>query len=361
MGSSLAAVFATLLLAGCSGAAPAPVAATPAAPPDAGLDAGEAGAPVGFLSDEPRASDGGGVVVDDVTYLSGTLVIHGRVCRPAGAGRHPLILLDHGGFVGIDADPTATEACGDLARIGIVAAMSEYRGEGGSDGAVEVCLGEVDDVLAMKAVMVVQPYVDAARVATVGFSHGACIATMTALRDPTLRAAVDFFGPADVGAAFDFWQTQLAGGEPFCAANGTSTSECTSLHGYLVSAVKSAVHGTPDEVPAAYAARSPAGSLATLAVPIMIFQGTYDYAIDPTQACTKRALLHPRAWYLDASLRVQDPPSPCGGGFETAPLPTTFPDTAYLFFYEGQGHGFTSDALQSAAKLAMPFLLDRLE
>jgi len=350
-----------LLLVGCS----APAATTPPPPEpvnDAAADvanAVDAGA-TGFLTDETTAVDGGNVLVDAVTYLSGSLVIHGRVCRPASGGPHPLVMLDHGGFEGIDLDTTSVSACTGLASLGIVAAMSSYRGEDGSDGEVEVCLGEVDDVLAMKAILVAEPWVTADRVATVGFSHGACIATMSALRDPSLRAVVDFFGPADVGAAYDFWQTELASGEPFCASTGQSTGTCASMHQYLVSRVTPALGGTPSQQPAAYAARSPAPSLAELAVPIVIFQGTYDYAIDASQACTKRALLAPRAWYVDASLAVGSS-SLCGGGFETAPLPTTFPDPAYLFVYEGQGHGFDTAAYDSAGSIAMPFLLQRLE
>src|SRR5450432_2242367 len=131
----------------------------------------------------------------------GTLVIHGLVCRRAGGGVHPLVMLNHGGFYGID--PTTRDQCVAFAQAGIVAGVSSYRGEDGSQGSVEVCLGEVDDVLAMKAVLSAQPYVDAERVATVGFSHGACIATMLALRDNTLRAAVDFFGPSDIGTEYD--------------------------------------------------------------------------------------------------------------------------------------------------------------
>lgn len=347
---------------GCSGTAPtgAPPPPAPAndAAVDAAVDAEIDAAPAGFLSDQSTTLDGGDVIVDDVTYLSGSLVVHGVVCRPSGAGAHPLVMLNHGGFVGIDADTRVRSACTGLAQLGIVGAMSSYRGEDGSDGAVEVCLGEVDDVLAMKNVLVQQPWIAPDRVATVGFSHGACIATRMALRDPTLRAAVDFFGPADVAAAYDFWQTQLDQGEPFCASTGQTG--CESMHSYLVGAVKAATKGTPAEQPAAYAARSPAPTLAKLTVPIMIFQGTYDYAIDTSQACTKRSLLAPRTWYLDAKLAVATPGAPCGGQFESGPLPTSFPDPAYLFFYEGQGHGFDDGAYASAGQLAFEFLTQRL-
>ncbi len=297
-----------------------------------------------------------GVLVDDVTYRSGALVVHAIVCRPTTESPAPLVMLNHGGFMGID--PLTREQCTGFAKLGMVAGVSSYRGEDGSQGDIEVCLGEVDDVAALEAILRARSWVNSNRVATVGFSHGACIADMLAVREPSLRAAVDFFGPADVATAFDFWQSQLASGEPFCASTSQQTSTCSSLHQYLVSQVTSSLGGTPSQAPAAYAARSPA--LATLAVPIMIFQGTADYAVDLSQACDKRVALSPRAFYLDASLAVASS-SACGGGFETGPLPTTFSDRAYLFIYEGQGHGFTGDAYDSAGKLAFEFLLSRLQ
>ena len=198
--SRMKSAFAAMLLASCS-APPAPSAlATPTAPDASALDA-RPDAPTadastnGFLTDEVETRDGGNVLVDHVTYFSGSLRIHGVVCRPAGSGAHPLVMLDHGGFVGIAADTESSSACSKFAELGIVAALSSYRGEDGSDGSVEVCAGEVDDVLAMKAILAQEPYVLADRIATIGFSHGACIATMSALRDPSLRAVVDFSDP----------------------------------------------------------------------------------------------------------------------------------------------------------------------
>lgn len=298
-----------------------------------------------------------GVLVDDVTYRSGALVVHAIVCRPesesAGA---PLVMLNHGGFMGID--PLTREQCTGFAKLGMVAGVSSYRGEDGSDGAVEVCLGEVDDVAALEAILRTEAWVNPSRVATVGFSHGACITDRLAAREPALRAAIDFFGPANISSAFSFWQTQLSNGETFCASTSQQVSTCSSMHQYLVSQVTKSLGGTPSQAPSAYAARSP--SLSSIQVPMMIFQGTADYAIDLSQACDKRAALSPRAFYLDASLAVASSTA-CGGGFETGPLPTTFPDQAYLFVYEGQGHGFTGDAYDSAGKLAFEFLLSRLQ
>jgi len=300
----------------------------------------------------------GGVLVDDVTYRSGALVVHGIVCRPTNEASAPLVMLNHGGFMGID--PLTREQCTGFAKLGMVAGVSSYRGEDGSDGVVEVCLGEVDDVAALEAILRAQAWVNPNRVATVGFSHGACVTDMLAVREPSLRAAVDFFGPANVATAFSFWQTQLSNGEAFCASTSQQVSTCSSMHQYLVSTVTKSLGGTPAQAQAAYDARSPGSSFSKLAVPIMVFQGTDDYAIDLSQACDKRTALGARAFFMDASLSPASS-SACGGGFETGPLPATFTDGAYLFVYEGQGHGFTGDAYDSAGKLAFEFLLSRLQ
>jgi alpha/beta superfamily hydrolase len=343
-------VFSFLLACSAPASPGAPGAADSLAPVDVDARASS------FVSFEETARDG--VLVDDVAYRSGALVIHAIVCRPANTNAAPLVMLNHGGFMGID--PLTRDQCTGFAKLGIVAGVSSYRGEDGSEGNVEVCLGEVDDVAALEEILRAQTWVNPNRVATVGSSHGACVTTMLALRDSTLRAAVDFFGPADVASAYGFWQLQLAENEPFCASTSQQVSTCSSLHQYLVSTVTKSLGGTPTQAPNAYDARSPGQALSKLSVPIMIFQGTADYAIDLSQGCVKRATLNPRAFYLDASLAVASS-SACGGGFETAPLPSTFPEKAYLFIYEGQGHGFTGAAYDSAGKLAFEFLLSRLQ
>ncbi|HEY2369195.1 MAG TPA: hypothetical protein VGH87_22515, partial [Polyangiaceae bacterium] len=63
-----------------------------------------------------------------------------------------LVMLNHGGFMGID--PLTREQCTGFAKLGMVAGVSSYRSEDGSDGNI---------------------------------SHGACIAGMLALREPRLR------------------------------------------------------------------------------------------------------------------------------------------------------------------------------
>src|SRR5258705_13141786 len=149
------ALASSLLLVACSAPAPAPILAEAAESP--------------FVSFEETTEDG--VLVDDVTYRSGALVVHGIVCRPPNGSASPLVMLNHGGFIGID--PLTREQCTGFAKLGIVAGVSSYRGEDSSEGGVEGCLGEVDDVAPLEAILRTQPWVNPNRVATVGFRHGA--------------------------------------------------------------------------------------------------------------------------------------------------------------------------------------------
>src|SRR5579863_1876805 len=192
---------------------------SPDAGPDAGVDSGtDAGplppdaGPAAWLTDNLLYVTDGGVRVEQVTYMSGSLAINGEVCLPNDAFPHPLVMYNHGGFQGLGGygDPF----CVGLAGAGYVVGASSYRGEDGSGGQVEVCLGEVTDVRNMMSVLKAQPYVTPSRVAALGASHGGCITTALAIQEPTLKAAIDFFGPSDLPALYTFWENELANGEP---------------------------------------------------------------------------------------------------------------------------------------------------
>ena len=117
----------------------------------------------------------GSAIIERVSYSSSGLRIWGEVCRPAQAGPHRVLVFTHGGFSGItDAFGITWEGgtCEALAESGWVVLASSYRGEDGSDGKIEVCLGEVDDVLEMTRIGLDQPYADPSRVAVLGGSHG---------------------------------------------------------------------------------------------------------------------------------------------------------------------------------------------
>ncbi|HET8647505.1 MAG TPA: prolyl oligopeptidase family serine peptidase, partial [Vicinamibacteria bacterium] len=135
------------------------------------------------------------VRIERVTYRSsGGLRIEGQVCRSTVLGRRPVLVVNHGGFEGLGGEWNGG-LCKTIAQAGYVVIESSYRGEDGSEGRVEFCLGEVDDVLAMLDVALQQPYADRRRVVMWGGSHGGCVTTRAFQRGAPVHAAVDVFGP----------------------------------------------------------------------------------------------------------------------------------------------------------------------
>jgi dienelactone hydrolase len=322
----------------------------------------------------------GSVVIEKVSYYSDQLRIFGIVCRPTDTNRHAVIVVNHGGFEGIETSEVQAQGlCQSAARNGFVVVQSGYRGEplfkgnmaDVSEGAIEVCLGEVDDVQNLMHIVRKQPYADPERFAAFGGSHGGCITQQLALREPTLRAAVDFFGPSEFGAQFDWWRAQLAQGETISYCPNVAL--CQSVHQSLIMTLEKATGGTPSSVPAEYEARSPSRQLAALSVPIIVLHGTDDYFVNVEQTCLKRAALTaaghpPAAWYLGPDLKPLNPSDVCGGGFRTGPTPDLMvadawtSERAYVFIYQGQGHGFTSGSAAEthANAAALTFLAAHL-
>ncbi|HEX4419121.1 MAG TPA: CocE/NonD family hydrolase [Kofleriaceae bacterium] len=121
----------------------------------------------GFIEVVPIATHDA-YVAEGVAYFPGSLIVVGQICRPAAAGRYPIILFNHGGFDGLGAewDGALCAAAGN----GYVIAMSSYRGEDGSQGSVEICDGEVDDSLQLLALVDAQPYADPSHAGMIGRS-----------------------------------------------------------------------------------------------------------------------------------------------------------------------------------------------
>jgi dienelactone hydrolase len=324
----------------------------------------------GWLSDTV-VQRGAGLVIEQVVYPSGGLRIHGLICRPDDGIAHPLLVANHGGFDGlVNADQLLCQAA---AGSGFVALYSSYRGEDGSDGEVEVCHGEIDDVRALVAIAGKMPYGKGSELVTLGQNQGGCITLQLALQDPGYRAAVDFFGPTDWAALDGWWHAQVSQGEPapFCQVPDAEPNWCAPLHQSLIQTVEGATGGTPAQQPGAYAVRSTLASLAKLTVPTLILHGTYDPIVVIDQACSKRAALlaagrSVASWYQDVNLVVAQPSTVCGGGWQVGPLPDVTSSSAwtsstfYFLIYEQQGDGFYGNAYTQSQQAALSFLIGRL-
>lgn len=146
-------------------------------------------------------------------YLSGNLQIYGILCAPTAAGPHPVAILNHGlhynpkpaPHVDPAILPYSLDGCRQMAAKGWLAAMSTYRGEAisvsnftaTSDGIVELCYGEVDDVLNLLSAVTALPGADAQKILMLGYSHGSCITERAIERGAQVQIAVSIDGPTD--------------------------------------------------------------------------------------------------------------------------------------------------------------------
>lgn len=340
-------VFVVLLLHACDGARDVR---------DAGDDAP---AEEGFF-DRQVTHDDGQIVIEKVAYRSGGLRIFAQVCRPMRAGRFPLVVNNHGGFQGIGAEWNGGP-CSDQAKQGFVAVQSAYRGEDGSEGEVEVCHGEVDDVLALLAIARKEPYVDTERIVMLGASHGGCITLRAIARGGAVDAAVALVPPTDFAAAHAFWSAGLAAG------NGTPLQNATWT--MLLDQLERATGGTPSERPDAYRERSPLWAtqeLATAAPPLLVVGGVDDWLVPPAQICALMAR-EPmfQAYHVAAGgTVVQSVPAGCEAnstiGWREGPRPLSWPGKRYALVYDATGHGLEGDAGRIAIQDALLFLLPYL-
>ena len=272
--------------------------------------------------------DTGTVIIEAVAYRSQGLLVVGQVCRPKAPGKHEVYIYAHGGFLGIT-DGLGMEwnggACEQLAAEGWVVLAPAYRGEDGSEGNIEICLGEVDDLLEMTRIALAQPYSDRDRVAIVGASHGGCITLRALQRGLPAQVAVDMFGPTDWTAVLRLWEAQ-------------ADPSVQLLLGTI---------GTPEANPLGYAARSPITFDELQAWPgsLLVVHGVDDEVVPATGSCIFAATEGTFTnHHVDAFGRVL-PVAPRGcaglGAWRAGPLPTTWPSTRHLVMFDNAGHGAT--------------------
>jgi dienelactone hydrolase len=204
-----------------------------------------------------------GVEQMEVRYASGDLKVTAFVFLPEGEGPFPLVVFNHGGVSGVSGDMKWRSRL--LVEEGYAVITPSYRGEGGSEGNVEVARGEVDDVLTAGRLLGNLPQVDGDRMALVGSSHGALIGVLGAGRRPEgLRCIVSACGVMDVEA---WWWWLIT--------HGHSVTDSLTL----------AVYGRgPQDRPEAFALRRGVRVAGDIEVPVLIQQGLKDGIVPPEQA-----------------------------------------------------------------------------
>lgn len=290
------------------------------------------GAPPEWVSVE-TTRETADIVIEKVSYMSGKLKIIGQICRPKDARRHPVLISNHGGFGGLPDWNDAEGFCAQTARSGWVLAESSYRGEDGSDGHIEVCLGEVDDVLALVDIVGKQSYADPNRMAMMGISHGGCITSRAVEKGVDVELVVVVAGPSNWA---NLWR------ELHQRRSVSKTGPGTVYDG-LLTTIEGSLGGTPTQHPEQYASRSPDSMrIARWDKPFLILHGGADSIVPLKQSCELARMVGDfRSYRFDASGDVLNKaPDGCEElVWNDPPSPTrTFNAERYLLAYDGVGH-----------------------
>jgi carboxymethylenebutenolidase len=193
---------------------------------------------------------------EEVTFLSGKLVLHGFIHKPEGNGPFPAILLNHGS----EQFPKSGQFIAEpYVSKGYVVFFPHRRGQGRSSDQSEYIMDLIlrepessrgkkfvelqethqEDVIAALSYLKRLPYVDKSRIAMVGCSFGGIQTVLAAEKQLGLRATIAF------------------------APAAMSWAKVPELQSRLVQAVRSAT------------------------VPILLIQARNDYDLSPTRTMAK--------------------------------------------------------------------------
>ncbi|AZI41452.1 hypothetical protein EHF33_00690 [Deinococcus psychrotolerans] len=213
-----------------------------------------------MLSPPPKPPTAAAPLTEALTYPVDGLIIKGFVCRPDKKLGRPLLNLVHGGLD----TPVDLTLCRRLARLGYVVAASALRGQGGSQGKVEICGGEVSDVRALRSLVEGRYKTDRGRVGYLGISLGGCVAIKAASSTTGVRAVVTLLSPTDFAE-----QLKLLSYRPDVAQRWEAL-----------------LGGSAEQVGHAYEARRPLEALKQLRAPLLTVAADRDQLIPLRQSCS---------------------------------------------------------------------------
>jgi dipeptidyl aminopeptidase/acylaminoacyl peptidase len=137
-----------------------------------------------------------------LTYWSDGLLINGFLGRPKSPGKHPAIIHNRGGYDNVGA-LTGIEIV-PYVEAGYVAAASQYRGNGGSQGKEDFGGADVHDVTNLIPLLKSLPDVDPDRIGMFGGSRGGMMAFI-ALKNDTLSGHHDIKAAVTAGGITDLF------------------------------------------------------------------------------------------------------------------------------------------------------------
>ncbi len=126
------------------------------------------------------------------TFLSGDLMLEGRLDLPGEPGPVPGVVLchPHPRYGGQMHDMVLDSLAAGLLERGIATLRFNFRGVGASEGVYDGGAGEEDDARAALATLSAEPAVDGQRLGLAGYSFGAGVAVGAAARASGIAALV---------------------------------------------------------------------------------------------------------------------------------------------------------------------------
>lgn len=252
---SLAAVAAL----GGAGAAAAPSWRRPRIAGRAGLDGRPAGPAAAPVEVDPRAP-----VTTEVTVAVDGTRLGATIHAPASGGRHPAVVLVHGGGAATRAG--LTDQADRLARSGVVALVYDKRTAGYSFARRDY--GQLaDDAVALARLLRGRPEVDPRRVGLWGVSEGGWVVPLAAARAPELAFAILVNAP-----------TMAPGAQVAWAVDDRLRRQHAPAGVRRLAARAMAMGGT------GYTDHDPLPALRGLTQPVLALYGAEDRAVPPVQS-----------------------------------------------------------------------------
>jgi dipeptidyl aminopeptidase/acylaminoacyl peptidase len=200
-------------------------------------------------------------VEEQIDYEVDGLTVKAILLLPAGAGLFPGLVVNHGGMSGID--ERVLNRGRSLRDRGYAVILPSFRGEDGSEGALDVAAGDVRDALAALALLAHRDDVDATRLGMWGNSRGGLTTLLAAQQTANLRCVAS---SAAILSAEDLY-------EIFASRQDPGLAEVLRMMG-----------GTPAEQPDEYARRSPLTHMERLRSRLLVLHAADDTVVSVRSA-----------------------------------------------------------------------------
>lgn len=134
-----------------------------------------------------------------LTYLSDGLKVKAYVVQPKLKGKYPCIIFNRGGNKEFGAwNPVgAIRFLSEIAKEGYVVIASQYRGNGGGEGAEEFGGADVNDVIILPTVLSELEKADTSKIGMYGWSRGGMMTYMAIAKMKSIKAVVVGGGVTD--------------------------------------------------------------------------------------------------------------------------------------------------------------------